>query len=151
MIGQEPRFIGEVSERSHKNMSSIKGKDTSIEIILRRKLRGRGYQIRKNYKEFPECPDIVIAKYRIAIFCDSEIFHGKDQNELKQKIKAGKNSDCCVSRLRETSNVTMKKICCFGLKDGYYCISGEKKSKIIPRNVSDVANLFPCSKEAFHP
>ena len=35
---KEPRFHGEVSEKSHKNMSRIRGKDTSIEITLRKAL-----------------------------------------------------------------------------------------------------------------
>ena len=31
---KEPRFKGEVSERTHRNMSHIRGKDTSIEIAI---------------------------------------------------------------------------------------------------------------------
>lgn len=31
---RETRFHGEVTERSHKNMSRIRGKDTSIEVVL---------------------------------------------------------------------------------------------------------------------
>ena len=37
---KEPRFHGEVSEKSHKNMSRIRGKDTSIEVILRKAFGG---------------------------------------------------------------------------------------------------------------
>ena len=36
MLEKEPRFHGEVTEKSHKNMSKIRGKDTSIEIVLRK-------------------------------------------------------------------------------------------------------------------
>ena len=50
---KEPRFHGEVSEKSHKNMSHIKGKDTSIELALRKELWARGYRYRKNYKKLP--------------------------------------------------------------------------------------------------
>lgn len=39
---KEPRFYGEVSEKSHKNMSKIHGKDTSIELVLRRALWKKG-------------------------------------------------------------------------------------------------------------
>ena len=80
---KEPRFYGKVSERSRKSMSRIKGKDTSIEVILRRALWNRGYRYRKNYKGLPGKPDIALTKYRIAIFCDSEFFHGKDWEKLK--------------------------------------------------------------------
>lgn len=64
----EPRFCGEVSKRSHYNMSKIHGKDTSIEIILRKALWAQGIRYRKNYKGIPGSPDIAITKYKIAIF-----------------------------------------------------------------------------------
>ena len=54
-----------------KNMSKIHSKDTSIEIQLRKALWHKGYRYRKNYKELPGSPDIVLTKYRSAIFCDS--------------------------------------------------------------------------------
>ena len=47
MSGTEPRFHVEVSERSHKNMSHIKGKDTAIEIMLRKALWAKGYRFRE--------------------------------------------------------------------------------------------------------
>lgn len=53
-------------------MSHIKGKNTSIEILLRKSLWHRGIRYRKNYKRLPGTPDIAITKYKIAIFCDSE-------------------------------------------------------------------------------
>ena len=75
---KEPRFHGEVSEKSRKNMSCIRGKDTSIEVTLRNALWNKGYQYRKNLKDLPGRPDIALTKYKIEIFCDSEFFHGKD-------------------------------------------------------------------------
>ena len=59
-------------------MKNIKSKDTSIELKLRKELWKRGYRYRKNYSELPGKPDIVLTKYKIVIFCDSEFFHGKD-------------------------------------------------------------------------
>ena len=73
-IAKEPRFHGEVSEKSTKAMSRIRGKDTSIELALRKALWAKGYRYRKNYKRIPGRPDIAITKYKIAIFCDSEFF-----------------------------------------------------------------------------
>ena len=55
-------------EQRHKNMSSIKSKDTSIELVLRKALWNKGIRYRKNYKELPGTPDIVLTKYKIAIF-----------------------------------------------------------------------------------
>lgn len=67
-------------------MQRIRSKDTSIEIILRKKIWHAGYRYRKNVRTLPGKPDIVLTKYRICIFCDSEFFHGKDWDILKEKI-----------------------------------------------------------------
>lgn len=86
-------------EQRHKNMSKIKGKDTSIEIRLRKALWNKGYRYRKNYDKLPGKPDIVLLKYKIAIFCDSEFFHGKDWEILKPRIEAGNNADYWVKKI----------------------------------------------------
>lgn len=99
MPAKEPRFHGEVTEKSHKNMSRIHGKDIRIEIVLRKALWSRGFRYRKNYKELPGRPDIVLTKYHIAIFCDSEFFHGKDWKVLKAKLEKGKNPDYWVRKI----------------------------------------------------
>ena len=52
-------------EQRKKNMQHIKSNDTKIEVILRKALWARGYRYRKNYKELPGKPDIVLTKYKI--------------------------------------------------------------------------------------
>ena len=98
-INKEPRFHGEVSEKSHRNMSRIRGKDTSIEIILRKALWNKGYRYHKNDKRLPGRPDIALTKYKIAVFCDSEFFHGKDWEHLRQKIEKGKNPQYWIPKI----------------------------------------------------
>lgn len=49
-------------------MSHIKSKDTSIELLVRRKLFSMGYRYRVNYKALPGKPDVVFTKREIAIF-----------------------------------------------------------------------------------
>lgn len=95
----EPRFHGEVTEKSHKNMSRIRGKDTSIEVTLRKALWSKGYRYRKNYKRLSGRPDIALTKYKIAIFCDSEFFHGKDWGILRKKLESGKNPDYWIAKI----------------------------------------------------
>lgn len=82
-----------------KNMKSIKSKDTKIEVILRKALWNKGYRYRKNYKLLPGNPDIVLTKYKIAIFCDGEFFHGKDWEVLKPRLEKGRNSDFWVGKI----------------------------------------------------
>ena len=61
-------------DQRKKNMQHIRSDNTKIETILRKALWNKGYRYRKNYKDLPGKPDIVLAKYKIAIFCDGEFF-----------------------------------------------------------------------------
>lgn len=65
------------------NMRRIKSKDTSIEIKLRKELWERGFRYRKNCKDVFGKPDIYFKKKKIAIFSDSEFWHGKYYKEGK--------------------------------------------------------------------
>ena len=58
-------------------MSRVKGKDTSIEVMLRKALWKEGIRYRKNCKDILGRPDICLKGLKIAIFCDSEFWHGK--------------------------------------------------------------------------
>lgn len=78
-------------EQRRKNMQAIKSKDTTIEIQLRKALWSNGVRYRKNYDKLPGKPDIVLTKYKIAVFCDSEFWHGYDWELSKQKIKSNKD------------------------------------------------------------
>lgn len=79
-------------EQRRKAMQHIRQKDTSIELSLRKALWKKGYRYRKNWTALRGTPDIVLTKYHIAIFCDSEFFHGKDWPELEKRILKGSNS-----------------------------------------------------------
>ena len=56
-------------------------------------------RFRKNYKKLPGSPDIALTKHRIAIFCDSEFFHGKDWDVLRKKLETGKNPDYWIKKI----------------------------------------------------
>ncbi len=78
------------AEQRHLNMSRIKSKNTSIEVSLRKALWHSGIRYRKNYPKLPGSPDIAVLKYRIAIFCDGEFWHGKDWNMKKPTIQGNR-------------------------------------------------------------
>lgn len=86
-------------EQRSKTMSRIHRQDTSIEVKLRKALWNKGYRYRKNYKELPGSPDIVLTKYHICIFCDSEFFHGKDWLVLRPKLERGNNPGYWVRKI----------------------------------------------------
>lgn len=78
-------------EQRHKNMQHIRNKDSEIELLLRRALWRRGLRYRKNVKNIPGCPDIVFKGLKIAIFCDSEFWHGFDWSSRKFDIKSNRD------------------------------------------------------------
>jgi DNA mismatch endonuclease (patch repair protein) len=84
-------------KQRHKCMSNIKSKNTSIEVLLRKALWCKGIRYRKGYDKLPGKPDIAITKYKIAIFCDGELWHGKDWENKKNKIKT--NSNYWISKI----------------------------------------------------
>ena len=108
-------------DQRRKNMQHIRSKDTNIEVILRKALWNKGYRYRKNYKVLPGKPDIVLTKYKIAIFCDSEFFHGKDWEVLKPRLEKSNNGKYWVSKIsrnRERDDEVNKKL----LFDGWTVI-----------------------------
>lgn len=86
-------------EQRSKNMKNIKSSDTKIEIMLRRALWNKGYRYRKNVKSLPGKPDIVITKYKIAVFCDGEFFHGKDWELMREKLETSNNGEFWIKKI----------------------------------------------------
>lgn len=100
-------------EQRHKSMKNIKSQDTKIEVLLRKELWRRGYRYRKNVKSLSGSPDIVLTKFKIAIFCDGEFFHGKDWEVLKPRLEGGSNSEFWISKIsrnRERDDAVNKRL-----------------------------------------
>ena len=66
------------SDRRSKIMSHIKSKDTSIEMMVRRRLFALGYRYRVNYKALPGKPYIVFTKKKVVVFIHGCYWHGHD-------------------------------------------------------------------------
>ena len=75
-------------EQRRRNMQAVKNKDSQIEIALRHVLFHKGYRYRKNYTKVAGKPDIVFTKEKIAVFCDSEFWHGYDWEKRKADFKS---------------------------------------------------------------
>jgi len=56
-------------------MSGIRGRDTKIELVIRRALFARGYRYRVDRRDLPGRPDIVLPKYRAVIFVHGCFWH----------------------------------------------------------------------------
>jgi DNA mismatch endonuclease, patch repair protein len=90
-----PRFNEEsgfytTPERS-RIMGKIRGKNTKPELLFRKALWAEGYRYRIDYKKLIGKPDILLKKYKTAIFIDGEFWHGHNWNERKRNIKSNRD------------------------------------------------------------
>jgi DNA (cytosine-5)-methyltransferase 1 len=70
------------------NMRRVKNKDSAIEVLLRKELWSRGLRYRKNPKHIFGHPDIAFLGKKVAVFCDSEFWHGYDWENKKKDFKS---------------------------------------------------------------
>ena len=75
-------------EQRRKNMQAVKNKDSQIELLLRQELWSRGLRYRKNVNHIYGKPDIVFIGKKVAVFCDSEFWHGYNWEERKRDFKS---------------------------------------------------------------
>jgi DNA mismatch endonuclease Vsr len=78
-------------EQRRKNMQAVKNKGSKIETMLQKELWHRGLRYRKNAKNIYGKPDIVFIGKKIAVFCDSEFFHGFDWENKNLEIKSNRD------------------------------------------------------------
>lgn len=74
-------------EKRSWNMSQIKGKDTKIEVLVRKYLFSKGFRFRKNDKRLPGKPDIVLPKYKTVIFVNGCFWHLHENCKLARLPK----------------------------------------------------------------
>ena len=77
-------------EQRRRNMQAVKNKDSQIELLLRKELWSRSIRYRKNSTKIFGKPDIVFIGKMVAVFCDSEFWHGYNWEERKRDFKSHK-------------------------------------------------------------
>ncbi len=75
-------------EQISHNMRQVKNKDSEIELLLRKELWSRGLRYRKNVTSVLGKPDIAFMGKKVAVFCDSEFWHGYNWEERKLDFKS---------------------------------------------------------------
>lgn len=75
-------------EQRRSNMQAVKNKGSKIEIMLAKAIWAEGIRYRKNNNSVYGKPDLTIKKYRLAIFADSEFWHGKNWGSTKYNHKS---------------------------------------------------------------
>ena len=73
------------------NMKQVHNKDSKIELMLRKELWKRGLRYRKNVNRITGHPDIAFVGKKIAVFCDSEFWHGYNWEERKNDFKSNRD------------------------------------------------------------
>lgn len=79
------------------NMKQVKSKGSEIEVLLQKELWRRGLRYRKNVKSIEGEPDIAFIGKKIAVFCDSEFWHGYDWENRKNDFKS--NTEFWISKI----------------------------------------------------
>src|SRR5258706_138562 len=94
MKANTSRAVRLLKRRSRKvisyTMSRIRAQDTSIEIALRRALWRAGLRYRKNFGKVLGKPDVVFVGKKVAVFCDSSFWHGRNARKSIGKIRSNK-------------------------------------------------------------
>jgi DNA mismatch endonuclease, patch repair protein len=62
-------------ERRNWNMSRIRGKNTSPEVVVRSVLHRLGYRFRLHGKKLPGRPDVVLGRHRAVVFVHGCFWH----------------------------------------------------------------------------
>ena len=78
-------------EQRRKNMQAIKSRGTKDEVLLAKTLWQHGHRYRKNDKTVFGKPDLTFKRHKLAIFVDSEYFHGKDWDTEKYRIQTNQD------------------------------------------------------------
>lgn len=101
-------------QQRSKNMQAVRSTNTKEEVRLAKTLWHLGYRYRKNNKTVFGKPDFTFKKLKIAIFIDSEFFHGKDWETRKKpqtnaefwnkKIERNMQRDIEVTTYLESQN-----------------------------------------------
>jgi DNA mismatch endonuclease (patch repair protein) len=85
-------------QQRHYCMSRIRGKATKPELLVRHWLWSHGYRYRLNVKSVPGKPDIVLRKYRTAIFVNGCFWHGHEDCRLYSVPKT--NTDFWMEKVQ---------------------------------------------------
>ena len=63
------------SEARSRMMSGIRAKDTKPELVVRKALHAAGFRFRLHRRDLPGVPDVVLPKWKVAIFTHGCFWH----------------------------------------------------------------------------
>ena len=73
-------------------MAAVRSRNTGLELgimrVLSAELYPLGYRYRKHYRGVRGTPDLAFVRHRIAVFLDSDFWHGRNYHQLKPRMSA---------------------------------------------------------------
>jgi DNA mismatch endonuclease Vsr len=103
-------------EQRRRIMQAVKSQGSKLEITFAKALWAKGLRYRKNNRTVFGTPDFTFKKYKVAIFIDSEFWHGKNWKNKKNEIKS--NQEFWTNKI-ERNIKRDKEVSKFLLKDGW--------------------------------
>src|SRR4051812_5035010 len=99
--GSVPRFDGLTARSAVTSRvgAANRKKNTTPELLLRKALLASGARFTLHANDLPGCPDLVIRRHRIAIFCDGDFWHGRDWLKRRRTLAEGWNADYWVAKI----------------------------------------------------
>lgn len=85
-------------------MSCVKGRDTSLERLVRSELHKRGLRFRKHTGSLPGKPDIVFVKAKVTVFLDGDFWHGYRFPQWERKLSKFWRKKIGETRKRDQRN-----------------------------------------------
>ena len=90
------------------NMSRIKGKNTKPEMLVRKYLFSQGFRYRLNFNKLPGKPDIVLTKYKTAIFVHGCFWHGHEG--CKYYVTPKTRTEWWIEKINKTIALDKKRL-----------------------------------------
>jgi len=72
-------------------MQAVKSSGSKIERMFQDALLKKGYSYETNYNQALGKPDIAFVELKVAVFCDSDFWHGYDWGTRKHDIKSDRD------------------------------------------------------------
>jgi DNA mismatch endonuclease (patch repair protein) len=85
-------------------MSRVRNRDTDLERVLRSALHRRGLRFRKHVSALPGRPDLVVTRFRVAVFIDGDFWHGYRFPRWEHKLSEFWRRKINLNRQRDARN-----------------------------------------------
>ena len=117
-----------------KNMAAIKGKDTKLELVVRRYLHNKGLRYTLHNKQLPGKPDLTLKRYNSVVFVNSCFWHR--HKKCKKAVIPKSNTDFWRDKLEK--NVVRDKKNINSLKKQGWSVLLFWECQLQEKNLSDL-------------